>query len=235
MAETTLQGKTIEYDVRRSSRAKYARIDIDLRGIKVVIPNGKNLDAEHFLHEKEDWVLDKYQEIEDYRARIPDRQLEAGDSLPFLGEEHIIRVSEKYRADIVDGEIHIPAKKLECFSLKEAIERLYRKQARKKIKQLIDKYADRIDTDFNKLYIRNQKTKWGSCSSKNNLSFNWRLMMAPEKVVEYVVVHELLHLEEPHHSNQFWRKMEQMLPDYRDRRKWLKENSPTLIFSEEDY
>ena len=76
--------------------------------------------------------------------------------------------------------------------------------------------------------IRNQKTRWGSCSSKGTLSFNWKLYLAPIEVLDYVVVHELCHLCEMNHSAAFWGLVEQIMPDYRERMKWLKQNGNTL-------
>ncbi len=234
MPETYFDGKKIEYDIRKSERASRSRIDIDLDGVTVVVPKEKDLDPEKFLHEKKDWVLEKHEEIENYWARIPEREFEEGETFPYLGKKHELKLSSDDRFDVVDGEIIIPEEKVSDLSLKDRIEELYREKARERILEIINEYKEKIDLEFNRLYIRNQKTKWASCSSKNNLSFNWRLMMAPEEVLEYVVVHELLHLEEPKHSDRFWSLMGKIIPDYRQRRKWLKENSPELVFSEED-
>lgn len=234
MPEIILDGKKIEYDVRKSSRASRSRIDVDLSGVTVVIPEEKNLEPADFLKEKKDWVLDKNREMEEYWARVPERDLKDGEKFPYLGEDKTIEISKNGRFDVEGGKILIPNEKISNSSVKDEIEKLYREKAREKIQEIIDIHERKIEGGYNKIYIRNQKTKWASCSSKNNLSFNWRLMMAPEKVLEYVVVHELLHLDEPNHSDRFWRLMEKILPDYRDRRTWLKENSPELVFSEED-
>lgn len=234
MEKVNLDGQEIEYEVRISKRAKYARIDVDLKGITVVIPESKAISPVKFLKEKSDWVLNKYDEITDYWARVPDRKFEEGEKFPYLGEDYTIKLSDNGSSGVKEGNILISNEKTDDTEIKEIIEKIYRKEARKTIKELIKKYEDRIDEDYNKLYIRNQKTKWASCSSKNNLSFNWRLMMAPEEVIEYVVVHELVHLEEPNHSDGFWYKVHKILPDYKERRKWLKDNSPELVMSGED-
>ncbi len=82
----------------------------------------------------------------------------------------------------------------------------------------------------NRIAIRNQKTRWGSCSSKGNLNFNWRLVMAPEEILDYVVVHELCHLAHLNHSSQFWQMVRDILPDFRERRNWLKANGLLLAW-----
>ncbi len=80
----------------------------------------------------------------------------------------------------------------------------------------------------NQIRIKDQKTRWGSCSSKNNLNFSWRLIMAPERVLDYVVVHELCHLTHMNHGKEFWALVESVMPDYKDCKKWLRENEKSL-------
>lgn len=89
-------------------------------------------------------------------------------------------------------------------------------------------YARIMGISYGRIAIREQKTRWGSCSSKGNLNFNWRLILAPEEVLDYVVVHELAHRREMNHSKAFYAIVESVLPDYRQARKWLKENGHTL-------
>lgn len=93
----------------------------------------------------------------------------------------------------------------------------------------VKRYASLIGVTVNKVTIKNQKTLWGSCSSKGNLNFNCLLMLCPEDVRDYIVVHELCHRKEMNHSPRFWALVEQVLPDYKERRKWLKENGNSII------
>ena len=90
-------------------------------------------------------------------------------------------------------------------------------------------YAPLIGVSYGRITIRNQRSRWGSCSSKGNLNFNWRLILAPGEVLDYVVVHELAHRREMNHSERFWRLVENILPDYQRQRRWLKENGETLM------
>lgn len=91
-----------------------------------------------------------------------------------------------------------------------------------------NRFAPQMGVDFGRITIREQKTRWGSCSSQGNLNFNWRLMLAPEPVREYVVVHELAHRKEMNHSKAFYREVKKVMPDYEKRRKWLKNYGITL-------
>ena len=96
-------------------------------------------------------------------------------------------------------------------------------EALKVIPERVEYFAKVIGVTYGKITVRNQKTRWGSCSSKGNLNFNWKLVLMPEEVLDYVVVHELAHRKEMNHSERFWNHVEKVLPDYQARRKLLRE------------
>lgn len=108
------------------------------------------------------------------------------------------------------------------------LEAPYRQAAKEYIPKRAEYYAAQLGVSYNRITIRDQKTRWGSCSGKGNLSFNWRLILAPPKILDYVVVHELCHRREMNHSPRFWALVESILPDYKQSRKWLKENGDKL-------
>lgn len=90
-------------------------------------------------------------------------------------------------------------------------------------------YAEKLGVSYGKITLRQQKTRWGSCAASGNLNFNWLLILAPPEVLDYVVVHELCHRREMNHSQAFWKEVEKILPDYRERQKWLKDNGWRLM------
>ena len=104
-----------------------------------------------------------------------------------------------------------------------------REQARKLVTDRVNHYAPIIGVAYNRITIRTQHTRWGSCSSKGNLNFNCLLALVPPEVLDYVVVHELCHRKELNHSARFWNEVERIIPDYKTRRKWLKDNGMKLI------
>lgn len=107
--------------------------------------------------------------------------------------------------------------------IKEVMKRFYRKEARRYLEEKAARWAVRMNLDYGRIAVRDQATRWGSCSTKGNLNFNWRLVLLPEELADYVVVHELAHRIHMNHSKAFWEAVERELPDYRLRRRKLKD------------
>jgi len=220
----------IDYKVRRSSRAKNARIDVKMDMIRVVVPKRSNIDPEELLQDNIKWVLEKKERFEEYREKIPDRTIEVGEEISILGQPREIRLKNCPSHQVTEDAIIVSERYLRDKSIKEKVKEILREKAREVINKKVEIYARRIREQVNKVYIRDQKTKWGSCSSKNNLSFNWRLILGPEYVLEYVVVHEMIHLENKKHNNSFWSRVSDIYPEYKKGYNWLKENSHLLVF-----
>jgi len=104
-----------------------------------------------------------------------------------------------------------------------------RRAARELVQMLAEDEAAELGVDIGRITIRDQRTRWGSCSSNGNLSFNWRLVLAPFEVLDYVVVHEVCHLREANHSRRFWRLVESRRPAWREQKAWLDEHGPELL------
>ena len=232
--ETTLGGTPVRYRVRRSDRASRARIDVDLRGVRVVVPTGSRLDPASLLERNARWVLDQREKYESKREDVPVRRFEAGETFPYRGEPHEVVVERRSRSTVAEDSLRLARHHVEETSIERALECLYRREARAAFEAEAERHAPRMGVAFDRIEVRNQRTRWGSCSSKGTLSLNWRLIMGPPEVLEYVVVHELAHLEEPNHSSAFWAVVEAELPEYTDRRAWLRENRLELVFSEDD-
>lgn len=150
-------------------------------------------------------------------------------------EREIMRMAEEKSHWIITHYLEICAKKnsrpvsdLSAVQ-RTALENRYKEAARSYIPKRVAYYHAMTGGDYCRITIRDQKTRWGSCSSRGTLSFNWRLMLAPPAVLDYVVVHELCHLTHMNHSPAFWQAVEAVCPDYRNLRKWLKEHGNELI------
>lgn len=230
--ETTIEGLKISYDVRQSSEASKARIDHKLGEFTVVIPEDSDLDAEDLLSRKERWVSKKRKEFLQFKRKIPDRNIVEGGTITVLGDEKEIIV-EKRRSNEVSDSIYLAEHLVNQTSVEDQMRKTLRKEAKRNIQNKIETYSAEINESFDKVYIRNQQTRWGSCSSKGNLNFNWRLILGPEHVLEYVVVHELVHLEEQNHDENFWSRVREIFPEYKNSNRWLSENSSKLVFNED--
>jgi hypothetical protein len=111
---------------------------------------------------------------------------------------------------------------------KQVFMRWYKEKAYEKISERVEWYAQKRGFKYNRIIITNAQKRWGSCSYKRNLNFTWRLIMAPLPVIDYVVVHELVHLEERNHTKSFWNKVKMLMPAYKKHKDWLKENGYLL-------
>ena len=129
----------------------------------------------------------------------------------------------------LEGELRLSNTREPQLTLERMTERDGRARARALVHELAVFEAPRLGVSFQRIAIRDQRTRWGSCSSRGTLSFNWRLVLAPLEVAEYVVVHELCHLREPNHSPRFWQLVADARPGYRDQRRWLGDHGWELL------
>ena len=230
----TVANEEIDYLVKESANATEPRIDVGIHDISVVIPQGMDMDPEELLVENGSWVIEKKRKYEEYRAQIPERTFEEGETFAYLGEPHEVVIEQRSSAEVVDKTLRLPKHGVDRTSVERSLETLYRRKARERFEERADAYAARMGVTYEKIEIRNQRTKWGSCSANGTLGLNWRLMMAPPEIIDYVVVHELAHLIEQSHNDTFWSIVSDHHPAYRDHAKWLEENSTRLVFSDDD-
>lgn len=226
-----IQGEAVAYELRRSKKASQIRIDAGLDGITLVVPEGRDVDPDEVLLEKAEWVLKQKDRFARYRAQMPERQFEEGETFPVLGSERTVVVGDALFSHITEEEIHLDPSKVDATSIREELERLYREEARRYFTERPDHFSEVLGVRYEQIQIRNQKTRWGSYSARTGtLSLNFRLLMAPPDVIDYVIVHELAHAKHPNHGPRFWRLVERHVPDYEAKNEWLKENGTRLIF-----
>lgn len=224
-----IKGQTVEYSARESRKA--GRPNLKLRNGKIIVtvPENSRVDPGQLLEDNPEWTLTHWKKAKEFRNQIPDRTLKEGGKINVLGENKNILV-ENQRSNTVNEEIRLAKHLVDQTGLKDQLEKALRSYAREIFENKASTYIGRIDADFDRVFIRDQTTRWGSCSGKGNLNFNWRLVLGPEHVLEYVVVHELVHLEHADHSDRFWRRVREIYPDYKKSDKWLSENSAKLVF-----
>lgn len=156
--------------------------------------------------------------------------LQDGAQLLVLGTPVTLRVREAARmsARLQGNELILAAPQTDRDTLRALIRKALSVEALGEIRRMIALHAPALGVTPGRIAIREQKSRWGSCSSKDNLNFNWKLMLAPREALEYVVVHELCHLIEFNHSARFWRLVESRLPEYEIPKKWLKDHGQML-------
>lgn len=226
--------ETINYEVRQSEDATEPRIDVDIHGVTVVLPAGSNIDPHQLLEENARWVLEKWRNYESHREQAPSRSFEPGETFPYRGSDLPVEVTGVDTSRVESDAFVLAADAVEKTDIQDELEALYRREARAVFKSRIDHHADGMGVEPGKLELRNQRTRWASCSPQRTLSFNWRLVMAPDDVIDYVVVHELAHLREKNHTRRFWNIVQRYDPNYEEHIDWLTENSARLIFTEDD-
>jgi predicted metal-dependent hydrolase len=213
----------IDYTVRRSERARRIRVNVNADGVEVVLPRrAAEREAAAAIRELEPWIRRRLSEVAHAQQAIAAR----GDAVPYLGELlHVRTEPGRARVHRRGDELWAPA----GAERTPALERWYRRAARAEIAPRLERACALAGSSYTKLTIRGQRTRWASCSRAGAMSFNWRLLLAPEEVLDYVVWHEVCHLEVMDHSPRFWALLEGWCPDYRQQSRWLRRHGQTLV------
>jgi predicted metal-dependent hydrolase len=212
---------TIRIEICPNKRTKRLRLVSDINGVQAMVPLSYSpQELEIFVNSKRDWILRTSQHYSKLKER--NGGLEP-DSLYFLGSRYRFHVVKDRRPSTVVSD----AIKLITFHVtdrrryKQHIHEWYKQQTARIIADRLPTLASRIKVKYNKISIKNQKSRWASCSKNGNLNFNLLLVAAPSNVIDYVMIHELLHLIEFDHSQQFWQLVKEADPDYKKHREWL--------------
>jgi predicted metal-dependent hydrolase len=210
------------YVIRRSDRARRVRVSVDARGeVEVVLPRrAPERHAAQAVAELRPWIERRRRAVARAAAevgRMPGTVPYLGSALRLVPEPGRTRVHRRGDALLVPGG-----------DPRDALERWYRRRARAEIAPRLDAAVARAGTRYSGLTIRGQRTRWASCSSSGAMSFNWRLLLAPAPVLDYVVEHEVCHLEVMDHSPRFWRLLAARVPDWRAHSAWLRRYGATL-------
>jgi hypothetical protein len=212
------------YNVRRSPRARRVRVTVEPdRGIEVVLPRrASERAAGAAVAELRPWIERRMRELERAQAMVAAR----GQRVPYLGELlDLVPEPGRLRVHRRGEELLVPAGDEQ----RPALERWYRRAAHREVGERLQDACAQAGTSFTKLTIRGQKTRWASCSRGGAMSFNWRLLLGPEEVLDYVVWHEVCHLEVMDHSRRFWALVASRCPDYRAQSAWLRRHGSTLV------
>jgi predicted metal-dependent hydrolase len=205
---------------------------VDADGVEVVLPRHFPLrNVEPFVEEKRPWIERTLRRMRESEAEFPPARLRDGGEVPYLGERLSLRVRvepSRSRPHVSRRGSELTAKLGPGNRLEDALEAWYRRQARIEVAPRLDAAVARAGRGYDRLQIRGQRTRWASCSTSGSMSFNWRLLLAPSEILDYVVEHEVAHLDVQDHSPRFWRLLGSRCPAWREHEAWLRRHGHAL-------
>jgi predicted metal-dependent hydrolase len=216
--------RSISVELRRSKRAKYMSLHANIYGISIVAPTDQSIESiSEFVKSKSPWVSKIYEHYSRIREKIGGHIQK--DTLLFRGKRFRIRITKDRNQEyaVVSDSLqqitfHVKDKR----SYKKYLRKWYGEQTRDILDEKVPLTSRRLSIPYASFSIKQLKSRWGSCTKDGKLSFNLLLSMLPLEVIDYIVVHELVHRIEFNHSKKFWNHVESAVPDYKERRKWLR-------------
>ncbi len=222
----TFKDHQIEISPRRHKKARRLNMRFDPLKNNVILtlpPKATQKHMADFLKKAEGWIQKKIS------GHVEVTPFEAGTEISLLGKSFTIT----HQRNFIGRHVKAEGRVLMVFGPKERLNDMVtvflKGYAKKEFTKICEGYAEQIGKDINKITIRSQKSRWGSCSSQGNISLSWRLLLAPYDVAAYVCAHEVAHLEEMNHSADFWKIVADMSPHYKEHIKWLKEKGQALF------
>lgn len=179
---------------------------------------------QNFLEEKKDWIEKAMKKVNQRKPQS--RQYKEGEVFYYLGQQRKLVFHDGIEIAVRESELFFP--KALTFRIEKELQQWFVQQSKTTIMQRLSVKSQEMDADFGEVRFSDTQSKWGTCFPDNSLQFNWRLIMAPLMVLDYVVIHELAHTTEKNHGDAFWRKVRQFTPAYRQHRKWLNDNAHLL-------
>lgn len=221
----------LSLEVRRTAKRSTVQITVD-RGGELILsaPEQCSLDVmEDFVREKRFWIYTKLAEKEALRPDVRTRKYVSGEGFPYLGRSYrmLLVKSQDVALKLEHGRFKL--RRDEAERGREHMVAWYTDHARRWLEQRVEQFAARVGVKPAGVTVQDLGYRWGSCGKGARLYFHWRSILMPPRIVEYVVVHELVHLLEPHHTPAFWARVERVLPDFDARKQWLATAGAALV------
>ncbi len=220
-------GETISFELIYKKRTTIG-IYIDLYGnVEVQAPKGTSEESVlQLLEGKWDLIQQRTKEMKDRTVGHMEKVYDHGESFLYLGNTYPILISQdtdikKDHVVLEENKLHVYVKQQEDESIKQALKRFYYRQCKALVEKRVQFYQSNFRVKPRSIRISDSKSTWGTCDSMRQLTFNWKLAMAPLKVIDYVVVHEMCHMVHMNHDRSFWRLVGKIIPDYEQRENWL--------------
>ena len=227
-----IQFNDISVLVVRSNRRKTATVKVKDGEVSVAVPQELSTDRiTQVLADKTNWLSEKLA-LHQQSQPTTNKAYVSGESFSYLGRNYRLKINVGIFSNIklINGRLVMSCATGDRFPhiIRNSMKKWYQAMAAKKLNEKALRYAEQIGVEPKSINIKNFKARWGSCSVDGDIDFHWKIMMAPNRVVDYVVVHELCHLLEHNHSPKFWKHVERTLPDYAVNKEWLKTNKHVL-------
>lgn len=202
--------------------------------LEIIAPNKfPKSDIKQILEDKSNWIIKKILHLAAIKANPTNKSITHGAAVLYLGQTYTLHFTEASNhsnsIQLHDQKIFINFLSKNTASAEPMLKQWYIDQARALLITKTALWANVINVHPQRITIKEQKTRWGSCSSKCNINYNWRIIMAPPEVIDYLVIHELCHLRVPNHSSLFWQEVGKFSPNCKEHRKWLKNNGVMLM------
>lgn len=224
--------KDLSIEVVRTKRRKTATIKVIDGVIQAIVPDQlSDGRVKALIQKRTPWIRMKLREQAQAVTSKP-KEYVSGESFTYLGQNYRLKVSRGTDQEVkLKGgylEVGLP-KKPKDGDIRTALVEWYEQHALDRLTEKTNRYAGIMGVSPNSITVRDYKARWGSCSSKGEISYNWRIIIAPHHIVDYVVVHELCHLKHPNHSPAYWKSVKREISDYEVCRQWLKERGLELV------
>ena len=228
-----MEGFEFQVEVKRTDRRKSASIQLDGSLVRVVVPKSlSDSRIRELISKRTTWIKTKLKERSEYPL-LKSKEYVSGETFPYLGKNYRLKVVEGRNPSLKLKNGFLVAticdRKGEQKTIKMLLENWYRRHAEVRLREKTERLAKIVGISPSSVTIKNYKSRWGSCSIKGEITYNWRIILAPHRIVDYVVVHELCHLLEHNHSPRYWRHVESNVDDLRECRDWLKTHSRELV------
>ncbi|MEI6092777.1 MAG: SprT family zinc-dependent metalloprotease [bacterium] len=219
----------IEYSVSKSNR-RTASLFIERDGsVSLIVPKElTQAKIENIVKSKRNWIYKSLAEWNDLNSTKVRREFTSGEGILYLGRNYKLIASENLNTDITVGENYFILNTSQITNCYNILKSFYKERGSKKIATRVNLYKNKIGVSPRSIRIQNIGNRWGSCTKDGNLNFHWKIMMAPLSIIDYVVVHELVHLKYKTHNAKFWNEIDKVMPDYLKRKNWLRDHGAGL-------
>lgn len=222
-----ISGNGFVAEVIRTARIKSARLQVEDGVVSIAVPKGLEVERiEQLLKDKHRWIKEKLY-LHQQQQPAPKREMLSGEAFPYLGRNYRLKITtgKLQPVKLLHGRLQVVVPKAMRHEhiIRDMLTHWYRLQAEIRFKEKVKRYASVVGVEPTDVSVKTFKSRWGSCNVKGEIQFHWKVIMAPNRIVDYVVVHELCHLKHHDHSPAFWKSVERIVPDYAECRAWLKE------------